>query len=188
MRIVAGRHRGRPLEVPEGLEVRPTSSMTRESLFNILTHGRFAAEGSPVSGAVFLDAFAGSGANGLEALSRGAAHAIFMESQAAALSALRTNLETLGEMERATVLRCDVLHPPKATQSCGVAVLDPPYGQGLAPAALTALSAAGWLAPGALVAVELMKSERFMPPPEFVELDNRRYGKAKLIFLRAPGA
>lgn len=166
--------------------MRPTSSMTRESLFNILTHGRFAADGSPLVDAAFLDAFAGSGANGLEALSRGASHAVFMETQATALSALRANVDTLGERERATVLRCDVLHPPGATRQCRVAVLDPPYGQGLAPGALTALASAGWLEPGALVAVELMKSEEFAPPPGFALLDTRHYGKAKLIFLRAP--
>lgn len=186
MRIVAGRHRGRRLEAPEGTEVRPTSSLARESLFNVLTHGKLAADGSPLAEAVVLDAFAGSGANGLEALSRGAARVVFMESQAAALAALRNNLRNLGESDRATILQCDVLRPPPAREACDLAILDPPYGQGLAPPALTALARAGWLAPGALVVVELMKTEDLRVPEGFAEVDTRKYGKAKLVFLRAP--
>lgn len=188
MRIVAGRHRGRTLEAPGGTEVRPTSALARESLFNILTHGNLAADGSPLADATVLDAFAGSGANGLEALSRGAAHAVFMESQAAALSALRANLKNLGEAGNATVIQGDVLRPPRARRACDVVILDPPYGQGLAPPGLTALWRAGWLAPGALVAVELMKTEDMTVPEGFEELDTRKYGKAKLVFLRAPEA
>ncbi|RDD60513.1 16S rRNA (guanine(966)-N(2))-methyltransferase RsmD [Ferruginivarius sediminum] len=186
MRIVAGRHRGRRLSAPGGEEVRPTSSLTRESLFNVLTHGRFAADGSPLADAVVLDAFAGSGANGLEALSRGAAHAIFMESQAVAISALRHNVKELGEGEHVTVIRADVTRPPRATQACDLVILDPPYGQGLAAPGLQGLAAAGWLKPGALVVVELMKTEDMPVPEGFEVLDTRRYGKAKLIFLRAP--
>jgi len=183
MRIVGGRHKGRPLRAPEGEGVRPTRGLPRESLFNILTHGRFAADGNPLVDARVLDAFAGSGANGLEALSRGAAEAVFMETQAAAISALRQNLQSLGEEANATVAQADVLHPPRAAAPCRVAVLDPPYGQGLAPDALHALAARGWLAEGALVAVELLKTEDLTPPAGFEVLDTRTYGKAKLVFL-----
>lgn len=188
MQIVGGRHRGRLLKAPAGLEVRPTSSLTRESLFNILAHGRLAKEGSPLAEATVLDAFAGSGANGLEALSRGAAHAIFMETQGVALAALRQNVRTLREEANATILQCDVLHPPRATQACSLALLDPPYGQGLAAPALTALRAAGWLAPDALVTVEVMKKEPFKAPEGFETLDERTYGKARVAFLRLAGA
>lgn len=188
MRIVGGRHRGRRLAAPAGEEVRPTSGLARESLFNVLTHGRFAAEGSPLAEAVVLDAFAGSGANGLEALSRGARHAIFMESQAAAISTLRQNVAALGEDGSCTVMRADVTRPPRATQTCDLVILDPPYGQGLATPGLKGLRAAGWIKPGALVVVELMKTEDMVVPEGFADLDVRRYGKAKLVFLRADAA
>jgi len=183
MRIVGGRHKGRPIRAPEGEGVRPTRGLPRESLFNILTHGRFAADGDPLAGARVLDAFAGSGANGLEALSRGAAEAVFIETQAAAIAALRQNLQGLGEQGNATIVQADALRPPRATKPCHLAVLDPPYGQGLGPPALRALAEQGWLAEGALVAVELLKTEDLAPPEGFDELDTRTYGKAKIVFL-----
>jgi 16S rRNA (guanine966-N2)-methyltransferase len=186
MRIVAGRHRGRPLSAPAGEQTRPTSALTRESVFNILTHGRFAADGDPLQGAVVLDGFAGAGANGLEALSRGAGHAVFMESQAPAISALRENLRALGEHGNATIVHADCLHPPRATTACDLVILDPPYRQGMAPPALRALWSSGWIAAAALVVVELMKTEDIAVPEGFEEIDTRKYGKAKVVFLRAP--
>ena len=187
MRIVGGRHRGRRLIAPEGLAVRPTADRTRESLFNVLTQGRLAADGDPLAGATLLDAFAGTGALGLEALSRGAAKVSFMESQSAALAALKANLDALGETANAEVLPVDVLRPPPAREPCAIVLMDPPYNQGLAAPALSALAAAGWIAPGALVAVELMKAEAFEAPADFEELDTRTYGKAKVVFLRGSG-
>ncbi len=187
MRIVAGRFRGRPLAAPEGLAVRPTSDRTREALFNILVQGRIAAAGPGLAGARVLDAFAGSGALGLEALSRGAAEVVFMEEHAATEAALRRNVAALGAEAEATVLRADVLRPPPAAAHggpCALVLMDPPYNQGLAEPALAALDAAGWLAPGALVTVELMKTEPFAAPPGFEVLDERTYGKAKVVFLR----
>ena len=186
MRIVAGRHRGRPLSAPAGEQTRPTSAITRESVFNILTHGKVAADGDPVAGAVVLDGFAGAGANGLEALSRGADHAVFMESQAAAISALRENLRALDEHANATIVHGDCLRPPRATSACGLVILDPPYRQGMAPPALRALWSSGWIAADALVVVELMKTEDLSVPDGFDDIDSRKYGKAKVVFLRAP--
>ena len=186
MRIVAGRHRGRPLSAPAGEQTRPTSALTRESVFNILTHGKFAADGDPVQGAAMLDGFAGAGANGLEALSRGAEHAVFMESQAAAVAALRENLRALDEQSSATIVHADCLHPPRASTACSLVILDPPYRQGMAPPALRALWSTGWIAADALVVVELMKTEDLSVPDGFAELDTRKYGKAKVVFLRAP--
>ena len=192
MRIVSGRYRGRRLIAPEGLAVRPTADRTREALFDILSHGRLLqnGEGAPGGprGAIVLDAFAGTGALGLEALSRGAAHVSFMESHAAALSALRRNILALEALGDASVHRADVLRPPPRpadAEPCGVVLMDPPYNQGLAGPALLALRKAGWLAPGALVSVELMKAEPFEPPEGFSVVDERTYGKAKLVFLRA---
>ena len=187
MRIVAGRHRGRRLTAPEGLGVRPTADRTREALFNILTQGRLAEEGPALEGARLLDAFAGTGALGLEALSRGAAAVVFMEEQAVAEATLRKNIRDLGVEAESKVLRADVLRPPPAARHggpCSIVLMDPPYNQGLAAPALAALEAAGWLAADCLVALELLKSEPFEPPAGFTELEARNYGKARLVFLR----
>jgi 16S rRNA (guanine966-N2)-methyltransferase len=189
MRIVAGRHKGRRLVAPEGQAVRPTGDRTREALFDILVQGGQGGglgDGRTLAGAGVLDAFAGTGALGLEALSRGAAQVTFLESQPAALAALRRNVAALEESERATVLRADVLRPPPAKTPCALVLMDPPYNQGMAPPALTALLAADWLAPGALAVVELMAKEPFDPPPGFELQDERKYGKTRLVFLRAP--
>lgn len=188
MRIVAGRHRGRSLTTPADLAVRPTADRTREALFNILTSGKLSDEGMKrLPGARVLDAFAGTGALGLEALSRGAEQATFMENYAPAIEICRANIAALGEGERAELLACDVLHPRPAPAACDLVFLDPPYNQGLAEQALASLRAAGWMAPDALVSVELMKSEPFALPAGFSELDARTYGKARLIFLRFDG-
>ncbi len=185
MRIVAGRHRGRSLKTPDDLAVRPTADRTREALFNILTGGKLSEEGAKrLPGARVLDAFAGTGALGLEALSRGAAEATFMENFAPAIEICRANIKALGEAENAELLACDVLHPRPAPAPCDLVFLDPPYNQGFAELALVALKKAGWIAPEALVSVELMKSEPFAAPEGFGELDARTYGKAKLVFLR----
>jgi 16S rRNA (guanine966-N2)-methyltransferase len=184
MRIVGGSHRGRRLAAPPGAAVRPTSDRAREALFNILTHGGWAAGGIPFADQPVLDAFAGTGAFGLEALSRGAAEAFFIEDERAALIALRRNIAALGESERCRVVAGDATRPPRAPAACAVAFVDPPYGQGLAATALEALAAAGWFAPGALVVAELGVREAVTPPAGFARLDERIYGAARLVFLR----
>jgi 16S rRNA (guanine966-N2)-methyltransferase len=184
VRIIAGRHRGRLLAAPPGEDVRPTSDRAREALFNILAHGRFAVAGPPYAGTRVLDAFAGTGAFGLEALSRGAAEAVFIENGRAALAALRRNIAALDEDERARIVGGDAMSPPRAPAPAALAFLDPPYGKGLAAPALTALAAAGWLAEGALCIVESAAKETVTPPPGFAALDERRYGAARLVFLR----
>ena len=141
MRVTAGAHRGRKLAVPAGRDVRPTSDRARQALFNILEHGGFVdGGGSPIRGAHILDAFAGSGALGLEALSRGAASATFMETAAPALDAIRQNVEACREEDKAEILRADATRPPRARVACGIIFLDPPYHKGLAAPALTALA------------------------------------------------
>jgi 16S rRNA (guanine966-N2)-methyltransferase len=188
MRIVAGRHRGRSLKTPDDLAVRPTADRTREALFNILMSGKLSDEGQRrLPGARVLDAFAGTGALGLEALSRGAVHAVFMENYAPAIEICRANIAALGEGERAEMLACDVLHPRPAPAPCDIVFLDPPYNQGFGEKAVNVLLQAGWIAPGTLVSIELMKHEPFETPPGFTELDARTYGKAKLIFLKYEG-
>ncbi len=191
MRIIAGRHRGRRIAVPGDAPLRPTADRTRESLFNILTKGRLLPDqGDLVAGARVLDAFAGSGALGLEALSRGAACVTFMEMLAVAYSCCQTNVATLGEEEKSQVLRADVLRPPSPPADgpfapCDLVLMDPPYNQGLAPPALAALAAAGWLRSGTIICVEVMAKEPFEPPASFEPLEERKYGKARLCFLQA---
>jgi 16S rRNA (guanine966-N2)-methyltransferase len=184
MRIVAGRHRGRRLLAPQGETVRPTSDRAREALFNILSHGQLAAEGILFAEAAVLDAFAGTGALGLEALSRGAAEAAFIEQDREALATLRRNIAALGEDGRARIVPGDATRPPRAPSAYALVFLDPPYRSGLAAAALTALDAAGWLAPESLAVVELAAREELVPPIRFFLVDERVYGAARLVFLR----
>jgi 16S rRNA (guanine966-N2)-methyltransferase len=186
MRIVGGRHRGRKLETPAGAETRPTSERAREALFNILDHSRLGADGrSPLIGATVFDGFAGSGALGFEALSRGADHAVFMDNAPAAIKAIRANARALGEDDRVAIIAGDACDPPPASRPCAILLLDPPYGGGKGAAALDALRARGWMAPGALCTVEVASKEKFDPPEGFTVFDERRYGRAKLILLRA---
>jgi len=184
LRIVGGVHRGRRLTVPLGDAVRPTSDRTREALFNILSHGGFAAGGLPFADRPVLDAFAGTGAFGLEALSRGASSAAFIENGREAIAILRRNIAALDEEDRAHVLAGDATRPPRAGFASALAFLDPPYRSGLAAPALTALAAAGWLAADALAVVEIAALEEFSSPAGFARVDKRVYGAARLVFLR----
>jgi 16S rRNA (guanine966-N2)-methyltransferase len=183
MRIVGGSHRGRRLLAPPGSEVRPTADRVREALFDILLHRRLVDVQNPVAAAVVLDAFAGTGAFGLEALSRGAAAAIFIERDAVALEVLGRNVEALGETGHSRIIVGDATRPPPADRAATLAFLDPPYGSGLAVPALAALVAAGWLAGDALAIVEVARREGVPPPVGFVPLDERVYGAARLVFL-----
>jgi 16S rRNA (guanine966-N2)-methyltransferase len=184
MRIIAGRHRGREIQAPAGRDVRPTGDRARQALFNILEHGIFAAEGSLIAGRPVLDVFAGTGALGLEALSRGALSATFIELSPAARRVLADNIARLGEGDRARILTADATRPPVALEPCALAFLDPPYGSGLASVALPALADAGWLLQGALAVVEIAASEAMTAPTGFAIQDERRYGAARLVFLR----
>ena len=130
MRIIAGRHRGRKLVAPAGAATRPTADRVRQALFDMLWHAPWAGR-SAVDGALVLDAFAGTGALGLEALSRGAAHATFLETDRAALGALRANIAACREAERCAVLPADATRPPRAARACTLVFLDPPYGEDL---------------------------------------------------------
>ncbi len=163
--------------------MRPTSDRAREAVFNILSHGHFAAGGVPFAGACVLDAFAGTGAFGLEALSRGAAEAVFIEQDHEALASLRKNIRELGEDAHAHILAADATRPPRARLTCPVAFLDPPYRSGLAAPALSALAAAGWLLPDALAIIELQAREELAPPAGFTVMDERVYGAARIVFL-----
>jgi 16S rRNA (guanine966-N2)-methyltransferase len=185
LKIVGGKHRGRTLATPEGLATRPTASRARESLFNILVHANWRPDGtSPLIDARVLDAFAGSGALGIEALSRGAAHATFLDNDATAITLIGENLRKLGETGAAKVIRGDATNPPLSREPCDLVFLDPPYRKELAAPALAALAKGGWLKPGAVATVELATTETFLPPPGFEAIDERRYGAAKIVILR----
>ena len=187
MRIVAGRLRGRRLAVPPGLDTRPTADRTRQALFDLLEHGRLRPDGgSVVVDATVLDAFAGSGALGLEALSRGAAEASFIDISRPALDCARANAKVLGV--RANFILADATNPPRALKPATLVFLDPPYDRGLGAPALTALAAAGWVASRAIISVELSGREAaaFGPPAGFAKIDERRYGRARILILKAP--
>lgn len=188
MRIVAGKHRGRRLDVPSGRDVRPTSDRTRQSLFNILSHGDWMGDGrDALDGADVLDAFCGTGALALEALSRGAARAAFLDKARPSLDLARRNAEMLGEGANCRFVLGDAARPPAAPFAASLVFLDPPYAQDLAPPALSGLAANGWMAPGALVCVEVGAEDGFAAPPGFDTLDERDYSQARIHFLRYGG-
>lgn len=192
MRIAGGRWRGRLLEVGPDGRIRPTGERMRQALFNILAHGPdwHRAEGPLPRGAVVLDAFAGSGALGIEALSRGAARALFLERDPAACELIRRNLSGLRlPAGTAMVRRADAIAPGAAPAgfAADLAFLDPPYGLGLADRALSALLGGGWLKPDAAVVVETGADEPLPQPHGFVLRDERRYGIARAAFLQVAG-
>ena len=184
MRIIAGKYRGRRIAAPPGRAVRPTPDRVREALFAILASG-VAGGAAACEGARVVDLFAGTGALGLEALSRGAAHATFIDNQAASLTVIARNADSLGESERITLLARDAtrLGVEPAGLACTLAFLDAPYGSGLGDTALAGL-ASGWLAEGALCVVELGAREALHEPDGFTRVDERRYGTTRVLFLR----
>jgi 16S rRNA (guanine966-N2)-methyltransferase len=182
MRIVGGRLRGRALAAPKSRAIRPTADRLRESLFNILAH----AYGDPITDARVLDLFAGTGALGLEALSRGAAFALFVDDAAEARALLRENIAALGLAGVTRVFRRDAakLGAAHPLALFSLAFLDPPYGQGLAEQALAAAQAGGWLAQDALAVVEEAAKAGFTAPAGFDELERRGYDDSVLVVLR----
>jgi 16S rRNA (guanine966-N2)-methyltransferase len=185
VRIVAGRHRGRKLVAPEGATTRPTGERMRQALFDMLWHAPWAGRDA-IEGQAVLDAFAGTGALGLEALSRGAASACFIEQNRPALAALHANIATCKEEAASRILPVDATRPPRAKAPCTLVFLDPPYAKDLVPRALTSLRTAGWIAPGALICAEVGREEEIVLPG-FELLAERTHGAARILVLRAPG-
>jgi 16S rRNA (guanine966-N2)-methyltransferase len=179
VRIIAGRYKGRRLVAPPGTATRPTADRARQALFDMLMHAPWAE--AAVRNAAVLDVFAGTGALGLEALSRGAASAVFIESARPALEALRANIAACEATGFCRVLAGDARMPPRGTPR-DLVFLDPPYGQGLVPLALEALRAAGWLAPHTLILAEVGAAEP--PPAASVLLAERRFGAARIYAWR----
>lgn len=180
MRIIGGTFSGRRLASPKGRDTRPTADRTRESLFNILS----ARDDLELDGARVIDLFAGSGALGFEALSRGASWCLFVETDAAARGAIRDNIEALGLFGATRIHRRSATslgpRPASAGLPFTLAFLDPPYGKDLAEPALAELRNGGWLAAGAVVVIEQGKDETPAVADRFHELDRRTYGAAQI--------
>ena len=184
MRIVGGDFRGRALVAPSGRETRPTADRLRQTVFDILAHG---GHGDVVKGARVLDLFAGTGALGLEALSRGAAYALFIEEAVAARGAIRSNIEALGLTGRTRVFRRDAtrLGPAGTVAPFTLVFADPPYGKGLGEQALASALAGGWLAPDALIVVEESAAAEIGAIAGLQLIETRRVAETQIIFLRA---
>jgi 16S rRNA (guanine966-N2)-methyltransferase len=182
MRVVGGSLRGRTLAAPKSQSIRPTADRLREALFNILVH----AYDNPIGGARVLDLFAGTGALGIEALSRGAAFTLFVDDGAEARALLRENVATLGLGGTSRIFRRDAtkLGPAHPVEPFTLAFLDPPYGKGLAEQALDSARAGGWLVPDALIVVEEAKKSAFAAPEGFAEIERRSYDDTEFVVLR----
>jgi 16S rRNA (guanine966-N2)-methyltransferase len=182
MRVVGGRFKGRNLASPSSREIRPTADRLRESLFNILAH----AYDDPIQGARVLDLFAGTGALGIEAISRGAAFALFVDNGTEARALLRNNVEALGLGGVTKVFRRDAtrLGPAHPVEPFSLVFLDPPYRMNLAEKALASLRDGDWLTPGALLVVEEARAAEFVAPGGFQELERRAYDDTEFTILR----
>jgi 16S rRNA (guanine966-N2)-methyltransferase len=180
MRIVGGRLKGRALQSPNSDAIRPTSDRLRETVFNILAH----SYGNPVAGARVIDLFAGTGAMAIEALSRGAHFALFVDQSANACAIIRGNFAALDLGGAARILRRDArkLGPAPEGESFSLAFLDPPYGKGLVPPTLKALREGGWLGRGALAVIEERAGADVELPEGFVLRETRRFGVTQVVF------
>jgi 16S rRNA (guanine966-N2)-methyltransferase len=183
MRIVSGRLRGKALVAPPGLSTRPTGDRARQAVFNILEH---AAWSRTFEGARVIDLFAGSGALGFEALSRGAAFCLFVEESPEARALIRDTVETLQLTGACRIFRRDAtdLGPAGTMAPFNLAFLDPPYGQGLGERALSALDAGKWLVPGAIAVLEERANAEIALPQGYVEIDRRSWGDTQALIAR----
>ena len=181
MRIIAGKHRGTNLLSPEGLDTRPTPQRVREAVFSMLESGRF---GTVLRDRVVLDLFAGTGAMGLEALSRGAERVVLVDNHPTALDALRANVEKLRAGGRTQVRSGDATRwHERAQVACGVVFMDPPYGSEAWVPALAAALKNGWIGDDTVVVIETDKRERTEIPDGFEVLDERNHGRARILML-----
>ena len=178
-RIIAGLYRGRRLDVPEGRDIRPTTDRMRERLFSMLTHARY----PDMVGARVLDLFAGTGALGLEALSRGATHVTFAEQARASLACVKGNIAALKAQADCTVMPLDASKLPPAKEAFDFIFMDPPYRQGLVAPTLAAILAGGWLASGGVIICELAVDDGSELPAGLQVLDDRKQGQQRVIFL-----
>lgn len=184
MRIVGGKFKGRSIAAPSGQATRPTSDRVREAIFNILAHG---IAGFGLEGARVLDLFAGTGAMGLEALSRGARFCQFVDDSAAARGLIGGNADGLGVIGQCKIWRRDAtkLGPAGRIEPFDLVLCDPPYGTGLGQRALAAAVEGGWTAPGAVIVLEERAGFPVDWPAPLAEIDRRRYGDTEIAIARA---
>jgi 16S rRNA (guanine966-N2)-methyltransferase len=196
MKVIAGKHRGRNIESREDRSLRPTSGMVREAIFNLLKHGKFLKDerfieddnASLVVDRNVVDIFCGTGALGLEALSRGARFVTFVDQNPKIMGLVKTNVEHMNETENAAFVRSDSTFLPHASRKHQLAFIDPPYNSGLAVKALVSLDRQGWLDTGAVIIVEHAKKETLTPPENFELLDDRTYNITRLNVLQYRGS
>ncbi|WP_169567744.1 16S rRNA (guanine(966)-N(2))-methyltransferase RsmD [Sneathiella limimaris] len=186
MRIVGGTYKGKRLYLPEDKRIRPTADRTREALFNILAHNAdFRLDTGPMPrGATVLDVFAGTGALGVEALSRGAAHVTFMDNHPDSLKLIKQNVALVGGQRNASILNRDGTFAGQSSKPMDLIMMDPPYKMNLAGPALESLQKGGWIGDKTVVALELAAKEPFEIPEGLNLLEERKYGAAKLLILK----
>lgn len=185
MRIISGMHRGRKIFLPKDTKaIRPTSDFVREAMFNVLTHGRFNDNMNVIQGANVVDVCAGTGALGLEALSRGAQSVTYVEQSRDAIGIIRRNVEHFKEEDRTHIVPADIANLPAATKKHDVALLDPPYHKGLIPIALHKLAEGGWLEDGAIIIAERDVGDTQSLPDGYELLDQRSYGRTVLDVIK----
>lgn len=189
MHVISGKYRRRKIQSFDQKGIRPTTGMAREAIFNILSHGQFSDDERTIfDGCTVLDLFCGTGALGIEALSRGAERAIFIDKDPKHLDVARHNVEHVGAMQDAQFIRSDSSNPPPAKMSCGLVFLDPPYESGLLVSTLQNLIKGGWLDTGSILVLEMQRNEKFHVPEGFNTLVDRHYGKTRIMLLSWGGA
>ena len=185
MRIIGGKHKGRILKAPSGRSIRPTSDRTREGIFNILTHS---INWEGFDEITVLDVFSGTGALGLEAISRGVSFGVFIDHSASALKYVKANAESLGEGRNILPLKLDatrLFQPPRTSRApFNLTFIDPPYGTKLSDQALTALCHNGWITVGGLIVVEINRDDKITLPKNLCLIDERIYGLTQVKFLK----
>ena len=183
MRVITGKYKGRKLATPEDTSIRPTSERTRESIFNLLMHGQFG--GAHIREQRVADICCGTGALGIEALSRGATHGVFVDQSKAGLELAKKNVTHVGALQDATFILADANHLPKATEPCALIMIDPPYDTNIIPQVARCLVAQGWVTQGSVLVTEVRFTTDVPELPEFTLLVERQYGKAKVMIWEA---
>lgn len=186
MRIISGKHKGRRIDLLKDADgkIRPTSEFAREAVFNILSHGKLVADGHGFINKNVLDVFCGTGAFGLEALSRGAGSVTFVDSSRESIASARHNAEKMGETETTEFLQTNATKLGRARKTYSLIFIDPPYFEKLLPPTLLALHNGGWIAPDALIVIEHDSKETIEIPDVFEVIDQRKYGRAMIELLK----
>jgi 16S rRNA (guanine966-N2)-methyltransferase len=183
MQIIAGKHRGRKLETPQSYDIRPTGARAREAIFNIVAHANH-PEGPMLLGTAVADICCGSGAMGLEALSRGAGRAYFIDRSREALALVKASAEKFRELEQCTLLRAEAHQLPQAPEPCRVVFIDPPYKKDMLPGIIASVLARGWLGEGGMIVTEMSAREAFEVPESLEMVTDRTYGAARVVILQ----